>query len=496
MKNNNKDLSRRKFIGQASCAGIGYATLLNTMLNFKAISASAALNSDSCTGFNNSGYKALVCIMLSGGADSYNMLIPTDNHPNEAAGVSYSKYAESRGSIKIPDTDIIDNNGNLEEEGLLSLNNDYFIHPKLNGIKTLFDNGKLSFVTNVGTLIDPMNYGQYQANANRPLGLFSHADQIQQWQTAIYDSRTQYGWGGRIADMVNSCNNVNTSPISMNFTLSGSNVFQASQVKSEYAMTSEGPIRIEGYDEQSADFITQLRTKSVKDILEHDYQDIFKNTYTSAIKDGKEAEEIIRIALENNLSTVNDNDFSDNSVSQALMMIAKTIEIQSTLNFDRQIFFVNFGGWDHHDNLKTNQDGMLKILGDAMLEFQNAIDSINKSNEVVTFTMSEFGRTLTSNGDGSDHAWGGNVMFMGGGHQGGQIIGEYPSLSLLDTLDTSGINVSNRGIFIPTTSIDQYLGDLAMWFGVPHTDLSDIFPGIGNVWTHNTANPTPLGLFI
>jgi len=349
MKKSKGNVSRRKFIGQASCAGIGYATLLNTMLNFKAINASAMSSSD-CTGFNDGNYKALVCIMLSGGSDSYNMLIPKDSHPN----TSYTEYAASRVGLKIPENDII-TNGVITEKGAISLNSEYYLHPELTGIKTLFDSGKLSFVSNVGTLVDNMNYSQYQANViTKPLGLFSHSDQIQQWQTAIYDERTQYGWGGRISEMINDCS-VNTSPISMNFSLGGSNIFQASPIKSEYSITSKGPVNISGYDEYSADFITQLRTQSVNNLIEHNYQDIFKDTYTNAIKDGREADEIIRAALANANSNIISTDFSNNGISQALNMIARTIEIQNSIGFKRQIFFVNFGGWDHHDDLKDNQ---------------------------------------------------------------------------------------------------------------------------------------------
>ena len=167
-------------------------------------------------------------------------------------------------------------------------------------------------------------------------------------------------------------------------------------------------------------------------------------------------------------------------------MIAKTIAARNTLNVNRQIFFVEFGGWDHHDEVLDSQNEMLAVLSDAMKEFSDAMAEIGTDDCVSTFTMSEFSRTLTSNGNGTDHAWGGNVMAMGGPVNGGNIYGNYPSLELNNSIEVGG------GVLIPQLSCDEYFAELAMWFGVNNSDLADIFPNLGNFYSIGSSNP-PIG---
>ena len=167
-------------------------------------------------------------------------------------------------------------------------------------------------------------------------------------------------------------------------------------------------------------------------------------------------------------------------------MIARVISAQAELGFERQIFFVNFGGWDHHDAVLESQADMLPILSRALSEFQTALAEINKEQEVTTFTISDFARTLTSNGDGTDHAWGGHTIVMGGDVKGGRIYGDYPSLELQNPLDLG------NGIMIPTTSADQYFAELALWFGVSRSDAMDLFPYLNNFYNPQSGGQ-PLG---
>ena len=165
-------------------------------------------------------------------------------------------------------------------------------------------------------------------------------------------------------------------------------------------------------------------------------------------------------------------------------MIARTISVQQTLNVQRQIFFVDYGGWDHHDEVLQSQQDMLGVVSNALGEFNAALQEINMADQVTTFTISEFGRTLTSNGNGTDHAWGGNVMVMGGSVKGGQVYGTYPSLQLESDIEVGG------GVLIPSTSADQYFAEMAMWFGVSPGDLNLIFPNLSNFYSGTGA---PLG---
>jgi len=473
---NFKQYKRREFLGQISCAGMGYMTLMNSLINLKAINAASISNSDT------NGYKAIVCILQAGGNDSFNTLIPITDH---------AEYVTTRSNLSIP---LVDDPGPPPVQGVLPLNGShngksYGVHPSMTGVRELYHSGRLSFVSNVGTLMDSTSKQDYLSNAAYvPLGLFSHSDQIQQWQTAIKDQRTAIGWGGKIADMINDQNQSASGNISMNITLSGTNIFQAGNDTVEFAINENGSIGMNQYGNTN-NILQTLRTNAVTNLMAHNYQDIFKNTFKNTMQNSHDAHVEFSSALNsfNGFNTV-DPFSNSNPVSQDLKMIASTIGMQQTLGFNRQIFFLNFGGWDHHDSLVDRHGGMIGMLSDAMKEFNDGLTLLGLEDCVLTFTTSEFGRTLTSNGDGSDHAWGGNVMVMGGPSliNGQQIFGTYPSLEL------DGPNDIGNGVILPTTPIDSYFAEIAKWFGVGPTDLSDIFPQIGNFYNVNSSN-YPIG---
>lgn len=457
-------LSRRKFLGQASCAALGSTTLLSTLTNLKFLNAASIANSSV---FGGNDYKALVCILLSGGSDSHNMLIPYEQN-------RYNHYANTRTAIAIP------------RDEVRSLNNtDFGVHPSMGGIQQLFNNNKLSFISNIGTLLQPMQKDEVWQNEQLlPLGLFSHTDQTQQWQTSLPDSRTNIGWGGRIADMMSSLNT--SDKISMNISLSGTNVFQTGNSSVEFSISPyDGSIGIEGYGYDNPDNFDLARKNAIDNMVDANYADIFKRTYIDVIKTSRDANVEFSAALDGTPDIR--SMFSDNEFSSAMHMVAKTIAARSTLGMKRQIFFVELGGWDHHDELLTSQAEMLNLLNAGMLEFDSALDTLGANDCVTTFTASEFGRTLTWNGNGSDHAWGGNVMVMGGPIQGGQIFGEYPSLEL-----NSDYELGGGGIMLPTLSVDQYFAELALWFGVSPSELQTILPNIGNFYDASSGQ-SPIG---
>jgi uncharacterized protein (DUF1501 family) len=233
------------------------------------------------------------------------------------------------------------------------------------------------------------------------------------------------------------------------------------------------------------DVFNVMRTKVIDSFLDHEYQDIFKKTYVDVIRKSRDGHLLFDGALEKvgDLTT----SFSDNYISQSFNMIARTIAARQDLGMKRQIFFVDFGGWDHHDELLNNQFGMLAVLSAALGEFELALQEIKMADCVTTFSISEFGRTLTSNGNGTDHAWGGNVMVMGGKQvNGGSILGEYPSLVLDSNQEVGG------GVILPTTSTDQYFAELAKWFGVADSELKTIFPNLENFYSIGSTD-LPLG---
>ena len=463
-----KHISRRRFLGQASCAALGSSTLLSSLISLKAINAGAITNSEVGQADD---YKALVCILLEGGNDSFNMVVPTEND-------EYNSYAATR------------SNQALAKDDLLPLNIDiqgrtFGIHPAMTQIQALFNQNQLSFINNIGTLIHPTNKQQvFDASVKLPLGLFSHADQVQQWQTGLPHQRSAIGWGGKIADLIRDMNA--TQDISMNVSLSGTNVFQKGNQVIEYVIDPyNGSVGIDGYaPDNMYDMFNIQKTAAIDSLLSHEYQNIFQKTYADVIRRSRDAHLQFDTALEHvpDLTTT----FSDNYVSESLQMVARTIAAREALGMKRQIFFVNFGGWDHHDELLNNQFGMFTVLSTAMHEFSEALKELQIFDSVTTFTISEFARTLTSNGNGTDHAWGGNVMAMGGKVQGGQFFGTFPSL----VLDNPG--EIGDGVLIPTTSTDEYFAELALWFGISPTDLGILFPNLHQFYDPQSSQ-LPIG---
>ncbi len=461
MKNNN-NVSRRKFLNLAGCAGMGSLTFLNTLLNLKAVNAACS------SAYNFNDYKALVCIMLPGGNDSFNMLMPTLQN-------TYNEYAATRANLAIPANEILSLNGN---------GSGYGVHPNMPEVQSLFNQNKLSFIANVGTLIEPGVTANNYESKLKPNHLFSHNDQIMQWHNAIYDKREIKGWGGRMADLIYEGNT--NQNVSMNISLSGSNIFQSGESVVEMSTKRYRASTISRYEN------FQIRNNLINNMLEQTHTDIFKQTYNNTIKKS------IEMAAELNEKVFDhytENNWSCNTgvgyFGGNLEGVAKIISRQSLLGFNRQIFFVQAdGSWDTHGagTPGVNTHGiLLEGLSKGLHSFYECLETIGKQNEVLTFTMSEFGRTLTSNSDGTDHGWGGNVMVMGGPNviNGGNIYGNYPSLAL-----NAPQIINERAIAIPTTSTDEYFAEIARWFGLSYNDITDsVCPGLNNFYTPSAQLP-------
>lgn len=468
-KNHHKGgMSRRKFLGTASCAAIGSTTFLSSILNLGLANSLSGMSSPSIT--SGEDYKALVCILLAGGNDSFNMLVPrTGNH--------YTEYANTRSNLALPKGDLLplqftDHNGKQ-----------FGVHPSMPEVQRLFNTNKLAFISNVGTLVEPTTKAQYRSGGVRlPVGLLSHADQIQQWQTSIPQTRSSKGWGGRMADILQAGNS--NRNISMNISLSGTNIFQVGNSATEYAIRASagGSVGIRVLEGKSP--LDQALKSGAESLLAQRYQDVFKSTFREKITHSQANHEEFSAAI--GQAPALQTQFSDNPVSANLELIAKTIAVRKVLGVRRQTFFINFGGWDHHDSVLDNQTAMLAVVSKAMAEFQVALEELGLAEGVTTFTASDFGRTLTSNGNGSDHAWGGNVMVMGGSVKGGQIFGEYPSLALGGPDDVGG------AILLPTLSTDEYFAELSKWLGVPNGDLSYVLPNIGHFYDPQSEH-LPIG---
>jgi len=449
----NRLVSRRQFLGQASCAAVTAIPLLNTILNLKLAGSVAAAEPGPAE------YRALVCVFLNGGNDSFNMLTPR-------SGAPYAEYAAIRQDLAIAQNALLPINP-LDYNGP-----QLGVHPGMPEVQQLFENGNAAFVANVGTLVEPITKTQYQnGSVPLPLGLFSHSDQIEQWQTSLPDTRSAVGWAGRMADLLHAING--NDKVSMNISLSGSNVWQSGQSVFEYAITPTGAVGLQGYNAQWQQWqdVIQARSAAVDSQLGLHYQNLFAQTFAASKRDAMDAYEVFAGATAADLPA--GATFPGTPLAQSLRMIAKTIAGRSLLGMTRQTFFVNFGGWDHHDEVINNQAAMLPVVSQAIGSFYNALELLGVENQVTLFTASDFGRTLTSNGRGSDHAWGGNHVVVGGGVNGQRIYGDYPELAENNPLDVG------RGRLIPTLSADEYFAELALWLGVSKASLPLVLPNIG-----------------
>ncbi len=453
-------LSRRRFLGQASCAAVGTTALFNTVLNMGMFNTLAACDV--------SDYKGLVCLFLGGGIDSFNVLVPR-------GAAEYAEYAAARSDLALAQ-DVL-----LPIQPTTPDGREYGLHPGLLELQALFEQGHLALIANVGTLVEPTTLQQFRnGSAALPLGLFSHADQAMHWQTSIPDQRTAVGWGGRIADILQegNCN----QNISLNISLAGSNVFQTGRNTMHYTINENGSQGLWGYGEPGAS--QRVRTEAVDGLLGQQYLHLFEKTYAARMRSAIDAHVEFSAAIDAlpPLTTV----FSDTGLSRRFRMIALTIAAREALGMRRQCFFLEAGGWDHHDEVLVNQGAMLPVISRALSEFYAALVELGVADRVTVFTASDFGRTLTSNGRGSDHAWGGNHLVLGGAVAGGNIYGSFPPLYLGNPLDTE------RGRLIPTMSCDELFAELALWYGVPAADLELVLPNIGRFYTPGSS-ASPVG---
>lgn len=472
-----QSLSRRGFLRQAGCAGMSALPLLNTLVHLRLMEGVAAADTPPAP----DEYRALVCILLNGGNDSFNMLVPRDP-------AAYAVYQASRSNLALPADQLLD----INPIGLPK----FGVHHLMPELANLFETGKAAFIANVGSLIEPVqNRTQVAQNLKRlPLGLYSHSDQMEQWQTSIPHSRSGIGWGGRVADLLKQLNANQAVP--MNISLDGSNVFQTGNTGAEYAITTSGAVGLNGYNAGWAQYqdLQNALSSAVDSQLTQQYSNLLCQTFNTRKKQALDAYNVFATATAPALP--NGVTFPSTYLGQRLQMIAKAIQGRAGVGATRQTFFINWGGWDHHSDVLTNQADMLPQVSAAVAAFYSALVALGVESKVTLFTISDFGRTLTSNNRGSDHAWGGHQFVVGGAVAGRKIYGAYPDLTLnpdsgpeVNPLDTG------RGRFIPTTSCDQFFAELALWLGVSKSNLPLVFPNIGNFYSPSNSSP-PMGFLL
>jgi uncharacterized protein (DUF1501 family) len=447
--------SRRKFLRAAAAGGVAYA--------FGRTPGTVYAQTVGTGGFSD--YKALVCVFLFGGNDSWNMVVPTsdaDYNPYYTArsgGTTSSLAIDKAVLLPITTTTALPNGLTLG------------LHPGMSGVQQLFQAGRAAIVSNVGPLIRPTTKTQYQtAGWDLPPQLFSHNDQQDQWHSLRGKALLKSGWAGRVADLLAA--QVSSQQLPLNVSLAGQTLFEAGNVATPYIMGSNGATTFNF----GAGASVAGRRQAFEAIANASYNTVYERGFANVQKRAVQYADLVNTSLGGAriFTALPDSNAGLSSLQQQLRTVAKLISVRTTLSMSRQVFFVSTGGFDSHDNLLTDQPVLLDTVSAALKSFYDSLTEMGMESAVTAFTHSDFGRTLTSNGDGSDHAWGGNQLVVGGAVHGGEVYGTYPSLAINGPQDVGG------GRLIPTTSSDQYAATLARWFGVTDAQLPQVAPNVGN----------------
>lgn len=445
-------MKRRDFIQRALCATASSA-LFTSFAGKLSLAHAAAISSRQLLGGD---YRALVCVYLHGGNDGFNMLVPTST-------AEYNQYATSRGALALPSASLLGLNPSVAPIGGAS----FGLNPAMPLMRGMFNQAQspLAITTNVGPLLYPITKAQYEAaSVPVPKQLFSHIDQNVTWLQTRADAIDRHGWGGRLADMFHTSNT--NQQLSMNISIDGENVFQAGDAVFPYFVGEDGA---KGLDDVPV-WRTDRRAAFIA-LRDGAHGNALQRQYASVVRRSMDNQVMVADAL--NGASALATTFPDTSLGRQLRMVARLINVRGGLQMQRQIFYVGLGGFDTHDNQLANQADQLGELDAALAAFHAATAEMSVANAVTTFTASEFGRTTSVNGDGTDHGWGSHHLIMGGAVHGRRIYGIPPNLSV------EGPDDAGWGQIIPTTSVDQYAATLARWYGVPVGDVTTVFPNLG-----------------
>jgi uncharacterized protein (DUF1501 family) len=530
--------TRRNFLCRSACASLGVTSVVNTLAHLRLVQSAMAQSAPT-------DYKAIVCLFLYGGNDANNMLVPLDG----AARANYDTARPSAHPIHISPTAALPLTAPTGGFGQAHATG-FGVHPSMTHVRSLFNSGDLGFVANVGTLVQPITRSQYVAvprSVPVPPQLFSHSDQQLQWQSSLPDRPFQNGWGGRTAELLNNLVNP-TSKVSMNISIAGQNSFQVGNSVVQYAVSTSGVVGLSGYSNSTApyfapgtyghaadysvspvayapntqgrtlkalDTITKLTRMQLGEVDSH-YQHHLEEGYNDVMKRARDNEATVGASL-GAATTAIDTAFATAfpgvttlpDVANQLKMVARLIQGRSSLENNRQIFFVSMGGFDTHQTQQADHATLMGNLDKALKGFKDSLAAISTAegggsnlwNDTLLFTKSDFARTLQPNGglvsSGTDHGWGGHQIIMGGPVIGQRIYGSFPDLARATGQDVD----SNRGRWIPTHAVDQYASVVAKWFmsqgnsyvpGITGTNIADIFPNLGRFQNINTI-PSELG---
>jgi uncharacterized protein (DUF1501 family) len=487
LKTSRLDASRRRFLRTASVvSGSVGSAAAPFALNLASLNTAVAQTAD---------YKAIVCLFFYGGNDSSHMVLRTD-------ALSFNEYTRMRSvapesiALKAPGTAVVpgasmaspDRLGGVRAitpkftAGVAGSTENaaftYALHPSMPEVASLFAANRLAILANAGPLVQPLTRAEYVANVlPRPKALGSHNDQQSTWQ-ALGPEGAKIGWGGHLGDLVAS-SNANT--VFTSISVSGNAVFSAGETVFQYQVGNGGATQIGGLS--GTLFGSTTAAATLKGIVTGTNAHLFANEYGAIVKRSVDAQATFQTAFA--ASTVaaptqyvqpSTNNLQNNGLASQLGTVARIIGARSGLGAKRQVFFVSMGGFDTHDGQNMNQADLLARISHALAYFDTSLASLaggDMRNNVTLFTASDFGRTLTSNGDGTDHGWGAHHFVMGGAVNGGEVYGRFPQFGL-------NLNDSANNAYLPVTSVDTIGSTLGLWFGASNAQLDTVFPNLKN----------------
>jgi uncharacterized protein (DUF1501 family) len=470
---------RRDFLRRSTHLALTGAAL-PTAINLASMGDAAAFTAP------DGSYKAIVCVFLYGANDFANTVVAYDD-------LTYDKYSTIRGGgagrtaggIALAKADLAATL--LAPTVPLAAGRQYALHPSMTGLAGLFNAGQCAVQLNVGPLIEPITRAQYNAFSKKiPPKLFSHNDQQSIWQSSESEGST-IGWGGNLGDFgvpVNAAGSTFTC-----VSVTGNAVYLAGDTALAYQVSKDGAVKLSSIASTRVYNSTQVRT-ALNQLIVQPGIGALESEYNKVTQRSINAEIIVTSALSGAGATADSTNFAaftptmlaENTLAPQLKMVARMIAARSALgNPKRQVFMVSLGGFDLHDNLISLHPNLLRYVSDAMTAFYDATVKLGVDSQVTSFTGSDFGRTLTSNGDGSDHGWGSHHFVVGGAVKGKAFYGYAPPMSVSDDL-TKPENLWHvgQGRLLPTTSVDQYAATMATWFGVEDSELTKVVPNIGN----------------
>ena len=466
----------RAFTGLAAAPGVLPMQGLALGTQLAGLTALSALGAGSSQAADLSGqYKALVCLFLHGGSDMHNWVVPID--PD-----GYNAYSRARADLawSLPALQPIGNGGQAEGRT-------FGMPAELAPLARRFNAGQAAIVANVGPLQRPISRSEFLAGTALPRKLFSHNDQASTWQS-LSPEGARSGWGGRMGDVLMSAN---AHPVFTAVSATGNAVFLAGQTVTQFQVGAEGPTPINGLvassifgSTRAPAALARSLNPTTTDPLLAEYARVLQrgvgaNSLLQSAATGAAVPAIPATTVPSGGSLVS---LSATPLARQLRTVLQLVAAQQALGMRRQVFMVSMGGFDSHANQLRDQPGHMAQVAGAIDYFMDSLQGMGMLNNVTLFTASEFGRTLVSNGDGSDHGWGSHHIVAGGAVRGGRIVGRFPDLAL-GSADEVG-----SGRLLPSTSVAQLAASLGGWLGLTASEQALVLPGL-------SAFGTPPALF-